>query len=309
MQKLVNKCPLWVPSHDGQVLAYDAFQPPRDVPRIYYVNGIQTSAQQHAEIAQLLSVLCEHTVFGLYNASAGLGKKGLILDLAQCSADWLDIFLAKLAERGTAALNGMLNDSASWVRRKLGKPLGDPIDVADSIRRRIPEERRVQFIEWSVSQYNPATASLFRQLVAHRAQSQIIVAHSQGNLVACDALWSLAIAYGDAALHSIQILSLASPAPAWPMGMRGGRRKVYGNENDLVTLADPHNWDWLMERVFQGQYRRTAGDWRRHGDGKIGIAPHDVKLHLLEMHFADRLRSLVGLPPLSYENRAQLVNP
>ncbi len=308
MVTLVSDRPQFVPSRDRPLLAYDAYSPPSDLPRIYFVNGIQTSAEQHADIAQLLSVICERTIYGLYNASAGLTKTGFVLDLLQCGADWVDILLSKLAERGNEAINSAINETVSWCRRRLGRSAPDPINVADKIRRCLPETQRIKFIEWCIGRYNPATVCLFHVLRKHSARRQIIVAHSQGNLVTCDALWSMSIADGESSLRNIEVLSLASPAPAWPMGMRGGRRKVYGNENDLVTLADPHNWDWIMHHLGQRRYSRTAGDWRVHGDGKIGLPPHDIKLHLTEMNFSNRLRSIVGLPPLTYDERTSLVN-
>ncbi|MCI0378282.1 MAG: hypothetical protein L0215_11800 [Gemmataceae bacterium] len=58
------------PNTDGQVLQYAAVTPPVTLPFIYYVNGIQTDAQTHAQTATSLSVLTERVVFGVYNASA-----------------------------------------------------------------------------------------------------------------------------------------------------------------------------------------------------------------------------------------------
>ncbi|MCI0640767.1 MAG: hypothetical protein L0Y72_00220 [Gemmataceae bacterium] len=285
------------PNTDGQVLQYAAVSPPVTLPRIYYVNGIQTEAQTHAQTATSLSILTERVVFGVYNQSAGKGA-GILVDLLQCGADWTDIFLSKLAELGNLGINHVINGVRDYVRGKLGQPPADPVNVAESIRKRIPERHRVAFIEGCVATYNKATAALFRELRTNVGHKQIIIAHSQGNLITADALWSIVIAYGEESLSNMQVYSLASPTPAWPLGIRY-RRKVYGHTNDLVTLCDPHNWTWITSRLADGMFGRTAGDWRRHGNGWIpGLGGHDLGRNIA-LNFATTIRRDLGLPPLN----------
>src|SRR5262249_12423539 len=125
-----------------------------------------------------------------------------------------------------------------------------------------------------------------------------MVAHSQGNLITAEALWAMVMAYGEGSLANMLIYSLASPAPAWPLGIRG-HRKVYGYTNDLVTLADPHNWTILMDRVQHGKFSRTAGDWRRYGSKPIpGRAGHDLNRNIA-LNFTTTIRRDLGLPPLA----------
>jgi hypothetical protein len=288
-----------VPKSDGAVIAYRAVDPALATPRIYYVNGIQTDGPGHARAATVLSTLTEHVVYGVYNATGGLGPVGMVTDLLQCAFDWSDVFLSKLSEIGNLSVNKAVNGLAGYFRQKRGLAPPDPFNLAEEIRRRVPEQRRVEFIEWCVARYNRATASLFRQLYTHAGEKQLIVAHSQGNLITADALWSMVIAYGERSLERMQVYSLASPAPAWPLGIRY-KRKVYGHTNDLVTLADPHNWTWVTGRVAGGKFGRTAGDWRQFGpSGLPGLAGHDLTRNMTLLNFARRIRQDLGLPPLT----------
>src|SRR4029077_17480955 len=183
-----------IPTTNGQLVDYHAVEPPNATPRIYYVNGIQTDGKTHAMTAMALSILTERVIHGIYNATAGLGA-GIILDLLQCGADWTDIFLSKLAWIGYIRVHATLEKVMSLVRGKAGQSQANPINVAESIRRRIPAAYRVAFIERCLSTYNKATAALFQQLRNHQTEKQLIIAHSQGNLIVADALWSMVIAF------------------------------------------------------------------------------------------------------------------
>jgi hypothetical protein len=46
-----------IPQVDGQVVDYAGVRPTNQLPRIYYVNGIQTDGVTHAKIAIALSIL------------------------------------------------------------------------------------------------------------------------------------------------------------------------------------------------------------------------------------------------------------
>jgi hypothetical protein len=289
---------LRIPTRNGEVIDYQAVQPALSLPRIYYVNGIQTDGETHARSATVLSILTERVVHGVYNATAGKNPLGMGGDLLQCLADWTDIFLSKLAEIGNGHVNRALNWLVDQTAGRFRPGPTNPINVANSIRQRIAPTHRLAFIDKCLSTYNKATASLFRELYTHLSDKQVIVAHSQGNLITADALWSLVIAFGENSLANLQIYSLASPSPAWPLGIRY-RRKVYGHSNDAVTLADPHNWSIITSRLANGKYGRTAGDWRVFGSNWLsgfGIGGHDVNLNIA-MNFATSIRKYLNLPP------------
>jgi hypothetical protein len=285
--------PTTIPATDGQVATYQVLSPVKDTPRIYYINGIQTSGITHAKTAMLLSAITERRIVGIYNATAGSAEAGWLLDFLQCIADWLDVFPAKLVEMGNAGINHLINKVNNTVQGRLGRLRGNPVNVAEALRRRVPLNLRVALIERAVSLYNPATASLFRELSRRLTEQQWVIAHSQGNLIAADALWSLSAAFGEASLAQMQVFSLASPAPAWPMGIRG-RHKVYGYSNDLVTLFDPHNWDWITKNLAGGRYRRMEGSWRQFGVSAIpDTSGHGVE-HNIAINFVKTIRKMLA---------------
>lgn len=295
-----DRAPAAEPSFDGEVTKYQAEPQYATTPRIYYVNGIQTTGKEHGLIVRELSVLAEHRVIGIYNRSGGVGKwYGFVADLTQCLNDWSSNFGHKIAEKTNQIMNDAINGAVDLVRKQFGKgPSGDPVNVAGALRRTMPESARVWLVEKRLETYNPATASLFRQLRKHRDERQLLVAHSQGNLIVCDALWALALAYGEESMARMQVYSMASPSPAWPMGIRL-KRKVYGHTNDAVTLADPHNWTGITNRILGSDYGRTAGDWRKYGGDSVGIKPHAIRLNIFDLNFANRIRRDMSLPPIA----------
>jgi hypothetical protein len=283
------------PANDGDVTEYQAVTPPNRTPRIYYVNGMQTDAKTHAQSCTCLSILTERVVHGVFNATGGAGL-GFLVDLLQCGDDWLNVFRAKLGEKSVGAINDTINGLNTFVRQKVGYPPANPVNVAEEIRRHIPEQERLRFVEKYIT--NKPTKSLFRELRANRDHRHIFIAHSQGILITADALWAMSVAYGESSLGNMQVFSLASPTPAWPLGIRY-KRKVYGHTNDLVTLCDPHNWDFIMKRLADGMFSRTAGDWRQHGTSWVpGLAGHDINRNIA-LNFSTTLRRELGLPPLT----------
>jgi hypothetical protein len=315
------------PTADGQLLVYpptlsfDALLagaggnvppgPPRlqDPHRIYYVNGIQTDPPAHVRAAELVASIAERPVHGVFNASGGLGLPGsFAVDLAQCFADWSSSFAAKVTEYAGLAVSAPVNAG-----RQLGhalRRLFDPhapaphtVNLLVDAHRLIPEAVRVRLVEGKLGLYNRATQTLYRELRGLGGRPAMVVAHSQGNLITCDALWAMVYTYGEQSLDKLQIYSLASPAPGWPLGIRY-RRKVFGFTNDPVPgLADPHNW-----LIFKGTpFGRTAGDWRTYsGPGTASgslfekaFAPHDIPRNVHLLNFANRLRIDLGLQQLA----------
>jgi hypothetical protein len=285
-----------IPAHDGQVARFDGARTGSVVPRLYYVNGIRTDGREHARVAMFLSLLTEHVVFGVYNATAGK-RAGSVLDVLQCAADWVSVFRAKVDEVKNVVVSGLLTDLRNFVRGSHASVTLDPVNVAESIRKRIPQRHRLAIVQASLSTYNQATASLFRQLYVHLPTKQIVVAHSQGNLITADALWSLQIVRGESALSQIRVYSLASPTPAWPLALRrnrgGGGRFVYGHLNDPVTFFDPHNWPVLANTPFG----RNLGDWRTCTPEGGLLDCHDVHQNIA-LNFHNRIRSELHLPPI-----------
>lgn len=273
------------PSGDGQVQEYRSPCAKGGRPMIVYVNGIQTTGAEHQATAVILSELTQRSVFGVYNATGGTGKVGFVLDLLQCGDDWIGSTSQQLVEFGVSAVNRIVD---GW-KRLTGTGGSDPTEVGKKLREQFTYQQRVAFFTVYLAGKNRATASLFDLLIRHSGERILIVAHSQGNLITSNALWALQAVSGPSALSNLQIYSLASPSPAWPQGINF-RIKVYGHSNDLVTFSDPKN---LLGR-------RSAGDWRQFGgNDQIGTGGHPAKLNIYETNFAKRIRSDVGVAPMS----------
>ncbi|MDB5389667.1 MAG: hypothetical protein JWM11_5313 [Planctomycetaceae bacterium] len=289
-----------VPTTDGQAVSYREGALATDSPRIYYVNGIRTSGIEHSLIALALSRVTERIVIGVFNRS-----NGAVIDLAQSLGDWI---VSGQFQRAEFCGRDRLTSELCKVVEQQSKVLAlDPIRIVRQFREHLPEAELNRFIELYIGVLNPATVTLFRELQAHRHQRQIIIAHSQGNLVTCNALAALDLVFGETALSQIRVLSLASPVAAWPSAIRP-QRKDYGFYNDLVTFADPESWWWFARRLVGNQQRR-AGDWRSWGDGSLGIDMHGIDKHLECLAVANDLRRTLSLPNLEAGRSHFGVNP
>ncbi|WDI45126.1 hypothetical protein [Bremerella sp. P1] len=252
-----------VPNKDGEVNKYNLLNIPVNTPRLYYVNGIRNSAKDHALTASLLSIVCEHPVYGVYNLS-----NGAILDMGQCVLDY--------TQNATARMFG---------NRKLvpGKTLRN-----DEVQKIVEETIKGAFV------WNQATVTLFREVANNYGRNTLIVAHSQGNLITSNALFFIERVFGSAALKYVRVYSLASPSPAWPLGLRhtngGGGRQENAFMNDLVSLLRPHN---LAAKVGITRFQ-NEGDFRTHaGGGAVGLVPHAVNENIA-LNFLRSIRSDLG---------------
>lgn len=259
-----------IPKGDGDVNLYNMGCSTVFTPRIYFVNGIRVLAGSHAQTAGYLSMLIERPVWGVYNATAGL-RIGSLVDFWQCLRDWTQNAGARLSSRSN-----------------LNKPP------------KVPDDKIPAFladIEKTYTVWNKATLSLFKQLIENRREPQMIIAHSQGNLITSNALFVMEDVLGSAGLQKVRVYSLASPAPAWPLGLRktygGGGRQDNAFMNDLVVLARPHN---LAKKVGIGAFQ-NAGDFRTHAPSfPIDIRPHDTNTIIETLNFLKSIRGDLGLP-------------
>jgi len=254
-----------VPSIDGDVNEFNLAGSPAAAPLVYFVNGINTTGLVHARTAAYLSLLIERPVWGVYNKTDGMA-----LDLAQCLADY--------AQNATARLGSSNN-------------LNKPAKVPDS---KIPEF--LSTVEKKYTVWNKATVALFKKLAFNKGKRQLVIAHSQGNLITSNALFVMEDVFGSAGLQNIRVYSLASPSPAWPVGLRhtngGGGRQDNAFMNDMVALLRPHN---LAAKVGAGQLQ-NAGDFRTlAGAGAVSLAPHDANKIIATLNFLKTIRGELGL--------------
>ncbi len=258
-----------IPLSDGQVNLYNLSDSGASSPRIYFVNGIRVMPQDHAITAAYLSLLLERPVRGVYNATAGQGL-GSLGDLLQCVLDFSQNALARPSSPSN-----------------LNKPPKIPEDKINDFLANVEKK----YLVW-----NKATLSLFKELVRNRHQQQFIIAHSQGNLITSNALFVMEDVLGSGGLSKVRVYSLASPAPAWPVGLRttngGGGRQDNAFMNDLVSLLRPHN---LAKKVGIGRFQ-NAGDFRTmETAGPVSLAPHDANAIIGTLNFLKSIRGDLGL--------------
>ena len=258
---------LIVPTKDGDVNLYNLSNSHVSRPRIYFVNGIRVLGRDHALTASLLSLLTERPIWGIYNRTAG-SVSGLVFDVAQCALDYMEIVRART------------------VRGRSLKP-----------DRKIPDNELPKLVDEVLKKsavWNQATATLFRRLILNRNSMQYIIAHSQGNLITSNALFAMEHVLGSKALQKVRVYSLASPAPAWPMGLRktkgGGGRQENAFMNDMVALLRPHN---LAAKVGVTRFQ-NEGDFRTHSESwPVSISPHDTNLNFA-LNFLKSIRNDLG---------------
>jgi hypothetical protein len=289
---IVNPNP--TPTQDGEVLSYRPIQaaPRKCAVKFYYVNGILTPPAAHRDIATLIAEITETTVTGIYNQSSGAA-----FDLSQCLGDWIGIVKGQVGEQGfwrdrltQSAIDKLASISIpmSWSRTYLHamrEAYVAPLEVA-------PQQTTLNKVRDSLKR-NLASLSLFDELTKNLEQPQIVVAHSQGNLITSFTLWAMQALYGSRGLENVQVRSVSSPSPAWPRGINL-RIKVYGQKDDLVTLCDPKNWTGNRSAGFWDNYFfRDPGKYITSG----GIAAHDVVHNIQNTSLARRLRADAGLAP------------
>ncbi len=283
------------PQDNGTVTPYRAVirVPLKTSPRIYYVNGIQTDGATHAQTAYAISALTQRVVYGVFNATWSKGTiMGFGVDLGQCVTDWLVGVSSKLIEIRDAVVKGI----AERVRKHFSKSPPAPSADTDSLI-----EQAIEFVpageRWALCAAmfltNRATAALYEQLRDNIGQQQYIVAHSQGNLITSNALWAMTMMHGPASLENMQVYSLASPAPAWPRGIRY-KFRVYQHDNDLVTFANPHNWGIIKNAL---KYDRAVGQYDPYKNSSGMFDPHFV-FNFGDKSFAQDIRRKLGLPEI-----------
>ena len=255
---------LYIPTQDGEVHQYNLSKSGSNAPRIYYVNGIRVAGRDHALVAAMLSLLVERPIQGVHNKT-----NGGIVDLGQCLLDYTQNATARMGANRSLVPDQNIN------------PSDIPKVVDDVIKKSLV--------------WNKATAALFRQIALNISRPQMIIAHSQGNLVTSNALFIVERVLGSRYLGNVRVYSLASPSPAWPLGIRktlgGGGRQDNAFMNDLVALLRPHN---LLAKVGVDRFQ-NEGDFRTmEGAGAVGIAPHDTGKNVA-LNFLKSIRGDLGL--------------
>ncbi len=280
-----------MPLKDGDIKPYHPGNAPgRKSPMFYYVNGIMTDETTHIATCELLAGITESVVYGVYNQSDKFGN-----DFMQCIGDWVYIFRNQLREEGfwqdrlAQSFIGKLkymNPFASDYLNLLREVHLAPSDIK-------AKAKSLEKLQKVLSR-NPSTLKLFDRLRKNSDRKQIVIAHSQGNLITSSALWALQAYAGSNALRNIEVRSISSPAPAWPRGINH-KIKVYGQKDDLVTLADPKNWTFNRSEGFWDVYFFKNPERLKKPNLGTPIEPHDVGYNIANTSLAQRLKLDAGL--------------
>jgi hypothetical protein len=260
-----------IPSLDGEISLFNLSNSTVCTPKIYFVNGVRVIPREHSVTASCLSLLVERPIWGVYNSTGGV-RLGSIVDFLECLQDY----------------SGNVAGRLSWPSNRL-KP------------RLVPEHKIGLFL--SVFDLipivsNKATKKLFISLVENRHSRQMIIAHSQGNLITSNALFLMEAVLGSDALNDVRVYSLASPAPAWPIGLRKKEGKWGGRQdnafmNDFIALLRPHN---LAAKLGYNGFQ-NKGDFRTHEKAKaVAIKiPHATPEIIGTLNFLKSIRNDLGL--------------
>lgn len=165
--------------------------------RVAFVNGVKASPEKHAAQALAVSAITGGTVTGIYNASDGLMR-----DLWQSVLD---------KATPSDGLRLMTMDSS--------------FRSDDEVRSRL---RRL------LAKANRATATLFDFLAEPSYVPARIVAHSQGCIIASNALNALLALRGREVLDWVRVYAIGSPVMFW-----GEARKVV---REFRYANDPFGW-------------------------------------------------------------------
>lgn len=191
---------------------------------VIFVNGMQGSPIKFRAQACAVAALSGGPVVGVYNGSGNSFLLGDSKGEAQVAPDKpakVDI-LIDLIECLTDKLQSTDWDQLStWFKKKRG-------DSQDKIERDMVE---------NLTRFNRAAGSLFAELLKPGYENARIVAHSQGNIITCNAVNALAAVRGNKAIASLKIYAVASPVMFWSEAGMFGEDIVstHALANDFVT--------------------------------------------------------------------------
>lgn len=217
--------------------------------RVIFVNGMQGSPTKFRAQACSVAALSGGPVQGVYNGSgdsflfgdssgaakvAGQEPGNIVVDLIECLTDKLQ--------------STDWDQFTTWFKKKRG-------DSQDKIERDMAE---------NLSRFNRATGALYSLLMQPGYQNARIVAHSQGNIITCNAINAVAAVRGNSAISSMKVFAVASPVMFWSeAGMFGEDIvSVHALANDLVA--------WLGANVSDAPFLMMKKPIERKGDGMNG---------------------------------------
>ncbi len=184
---------------------------------VIYVNGMAGNPSKFRAQACAVAAASGGPVYGVYN-DAGTS----ILPDAINRSRFVPNFLVDLLECTTDKLQSTdLDQFKVWVKEQLG----------------VPQSKIQSDLISSLRTYNRAAGSLLELLLRPGFENATIVAHSQGNIITCNAVNAVAALRGTEAIGSMRIIAVASPVLFWSEAGQFGKNIVttHAFANDLVA--------------------------------------------------------------------------
>jgi hypothetical protein len=189
---------------------------------VLFVNGMQGSPVKFRAQACAVAALSGGPVWGVYNGSgssflfgdnqgdaqvAPLESGNIFTDLIECATDKLQ--------------STDLDQFKAWLKKKTG----------------MPQSQIENEMYTNLNKYNRATGSLYRKLLEPGFEHARIVAHSQGNIITCNAVNAVAAVRGKKAIAKMRIEAVASPVVFWSEAGMFGQDivSVHALANDFVA--------------------------------------------------------------------------
>lgn len=217
---------------------------------VLFVNGMQGSPTKFRAQACSVAALSGGPVWGVYNGS---GESFLFGD-----------------NKGNATIAGqepgnILTDLIECLTDKLQSTDWDQFTTWFKKKRGVSQSQIETEMGENLTRFNRATGSLFKKLLEPGFENAHIVAHSQGNIITCNAVNAVAAVRGAKAITSMQIEAVASPVVFWSeAGMMGQDIvTIHALANDLVA--------WLGANVTDLPYL-----WLRKPVGRMGMEGTEV---------------------------------
>lgn len=251
---------------DGDVRSYDvsdyaAFfitdKSVRRVPRpprkgsypVIFVNGMQGSPIKFRAQACSVAALSGGPVWGVYNGSGDSFLLGDNRGKAKVAGNEPGNILVDLVECLTDKLQSTDWDQfTTWFKKKRGV-----------------SQQQIEFdMIANLSRFNRAAGSLYELLLKPGFENAHIVAHSQGNIITCNAVNALAATRGNKAIAKMKIHAVASPVMFWSEAGMFGEDIVttHALANDLVA--------WLGANVSDLPFLILRSPVDREGENMAG---------------------------------------
>lgn len=206
-----------------------------------YVNGMQTTVKVHQETTRQLATIAGKTVWGCYNMTGSSGglSNNFFADLMQSISD---------------------------------QTLGVGRTISSKLKKSLSTKDRAKALDagYKTLAGNAAAQQLFLRLMAGVLANRpiVLVCHSQGNLIAANALWVTLQIHGH--VGNVKVFGLASPNASWPPAdTRGLSLMLYRHLGDPVTLI---SLPWLGQAAKENAKDRT-------GSLDYSLDYHDVTKH------------------------------